>query len=76
MKRMRQPIRAICPETFQSDVTRCRCEGEIADVRLRAALALVFSDNRLDLVGGFVKKTQKTPKNELELARQRAKDVR
>jgi phage-related protein len=40
------------------------------------AIYVTASGKRMVIVRVFVKKTQKTPKNELEIARQRAKEVR
>jgi phage-related protein len=40
------------------------------------AIYVTASGKRMVIVRVFIKKTQKTPKNELEIARQRAKEVR
>lgn len=40
------------------------------------AIYVTASGRRVIIVKVFVKKTQKTPRNELEIARQRAKEVR
>jgi len=40
------------------------------------AIYVTASDRRVIIVRVFVKKTQKTPWNELEIARQRAKEIR
>lgn len=40
------------------------------------AIYVTASGRRVVIVRAFVKKTQKTPKAELEIARQRAKEVR
>jgi phage-related protein len=40
------------------------------------AIYVTASGRRVVIVRVFIKKTQKTPKHELELARQRAKEVR
>ncbi len=48
---MREAIGAHRAETLKRDVAGRRREGEVADVRLRATLALVFRDQVFDLVG-------------------------
>jgi phage-related protein len=40
------------------------------------AIYVTASRKRMVIVRVFIKKTQKTPKNELEIARQRAKEIR
>jgi len=40
------------------------------------AIYVTASGRRVIIVRVFVKKTQKTPRNELEIARQRAKEIR
>ncbi len=40
-----------------------------------ARILFVFSDGEIVLLNGFIKKTQKTPKQEIELARKRAKNI-
>jgi phage-related protein len=40
-----------------------------------ARILFVFSDGEIVLLNGFIKKTQKTPKQEIDLARKRAKKV-
>ncbi|HRA93144.1 MAG: type II toxin-antitoxin system RelE/ParE family toxin [Hyphomicrobiales bacterium] len=40
------------------------------------AIYVTASGKRVIIVRVFVKKTQKTPRNELEIARQRAKEIR
>lgn len=40
------------------------------------AIYVTASGKRVIVVRAFVKKSQKTPKNELELARQRAKEIK
>ena len=47
----------------------------ITDQRV-ARVILVVHTGRMVLLHGFVKKTRKTPKPDLELARQRAKEIR
>ena len=59
-----------------------RMEGKLWEVRVSAASGIsravyvTASGKRIVIVRVFVKKTQKTPQRELELARQRAKEVR
>ena len=57
-------------------------DGKLWELRIAGrdgisrAIYVTAAGQRVVIVRAFVKKTQKTPKNELELARQRAKDVR
>ena len=57
-------------------------EEKLWELRIRGkdgierAIYLTAVEKRLVIVRVFVKKTQKTPKQELELARQRAKEVK
>ena len=56
-------------------------EGEIWEIRTRldnriARLLFVVEDTSVVLLHGFIKKTQKTPANELDVARQRLKRMR
>jgi len=57
-------------------------DGKLWELRIAGrdgisrAIYVTATGQRVVIVRAFVKKTQKTPKNELELARQRAKDVR
>lgn len=57
-------------------------EDKLWELRLRGkddiarAIYVTAVKRRVVIVRVFVKKTQKTPKHELELARQRAKEVR
>ncbi len=57
-------------------------EEKLWELRIRGkdgiarAIYVTAVEKRLVIVRVFVKKTQKTPKHELELARQRAKEVR
>lgn len=56
-------------------------EGRIWEMRLRGregiarALYVTAIGRRVVILRAFVKKTQKTPRREIELARQRAKEV-
>jgi phage-related protein len=56
-------------------------EGRIWEMRLRGregiarALYVTTTGRRVVILRVFVKKTQKTPRHEIELARQRAKEV-
>jgi phage-related protein len=57
-------------------------EGRLWELRLTGrdgiarAITMTASGMRVVLVRAFVKKTQPTPRRELELARQRAREVR
>jgi phage-related protein len=57
-------------------------EGKLWEIRITAAsgisraIYVTASGQRVVIVRAFVKKTQKTPQRELELARERAKEVR
>lgn len=57
-------------------------EGKLWELRIRGkdgisrAIYVTASGKRVVIVRVFVKKTQKTPQHELELARQRAKEVK
>lgn len=57
-------------------------EGKLWEIRVKAAsgisraIYVTATGRRVVIVRAFVKKTQKTPQRELELARERAKEVR
>jgi phage-related protein len=57
-------------------------EGKLWELRVKAAsgisraIYVTATGKRVVIVRVFVKKTQKTPQRELELARERAKEVR
>jgi phage-related protein len=56
-------------------------DGEIWEIRTRldnriARILFVIEDGAVILLHGFIKKTQKTPTNELDLARQRLKRMK
>jgi phage-related protein len=57
-------------------------EGRLFELRLSAksgisrAIYVTVSGKRLVIVHAYIKKTEKMPKRHLELARQRAKDVK
>lgn len=57
-------------------------EDKLWELRIRGrdgiarTIYVTASGQRVVIVRAFVKKTQKTPKHDLELARQRAKDVK
>jgi phage-related protein len=67
-------------ETLPRDAVK-HLEGPLWELRLTGrdgisrAIYLTAQVKRVIVLRVFVKKTQKTPKSELELARQRAKDV-
>lgn len=54
--------------------------GGIWEVRSKldnriARVLFIFHDSKIILLNGFIKKTQKTPPQEIELARKRAKNL-
>lgn len=57
-------------------------DGKLWEIRVKGssgisrAIYVMASGRRVVIVRVFVKKTQKTPQHELELARERAKEVR
>jgi phage-related protein len=57
-------------------------DGKLWELRITGrdgisrAIYVTASGRRVIILRTFVKKTQKTPRNELEIARQRAKEVR
>lgn len=57
-------------------------DGKLWEIRVKAAsgisraIYVTATGRRVVIVRAFVKKTQKTPQHELELARMRAKEVR
>ncbi len=56
-------------------------DGEIWEVRSRlsegiARILFILDDNAMVLIHGFIKKQQKTPKLDLDLAKQRVKQLR
>lgn len=57
-------------------------DGKLWEIRVRAtsgisrAIYVTASGRRVVIIRAFIKKTQKTPQRELELARERAKEVR
>jgi phage-related protein len=57
-------------------------EGKLWEIRIKAvsgisrAIYVTARDQRVVIVRVFIKKSQKTPQRELELARERAKEVR
>ncbi len=62
-------------------VTTKHLEGKLWEIRIKAAsgisraIYVTATGQRVVIVRVFVKKTQKTPRRELELARERAKEV-
>lgn len=73
-------IEAVGFDALPADAVR-HLEDKLWELRLRGkdgiarAIYVTAVRRRVVIVRVFVKKTQKTPKHELELARQRAKDV-
>ena len=52
-------------------------DGPLWEIRMKSSRALYIreSDKRIIVVRAFVKKTQKTPRREIDLALRRAKDI-
>lgn len=73
-------IEAVGFQGLPSDTVK-HLEGKLWELRIRGkegiarAIYVTATGQRVVIVHAFVKKTQKTPKRELELARQRAKEV-
>jgi phage-related protein len=74
-------IEAVGFQGLPSDTIK-HLEAKLWELRIRGkdgiarAIYVTAVKQRVVIVRAFVKKTQKTPKHELELARQRAKEVR
>jgi len=68
-------------ENLPSTVVK-HLEGKLWEIRVKAssgiarAIYITATGRRVVIVRAFVKKTQKTPKRELEIARNRAKEVK
>lgn len=73
-------IEAVGLERLPHDAVK-HLEGKLWEIRVKAAsgisraIYVTATGRRVVIVRVFVKKTQKTPKHELELARLRAKEV-
>lgn len=73
-------IEAVGLERLPRDTVK-HLEGKLWEIRVKAAsgisraIYVTATGRRVVIVRVFVKKTQKTPKHELELARMRAKEV-
>ena len=78
--RMGSVLEAVGFEGLPSDTVK-HLEEKLWELRIRGrdgiarAVYVTAVKQRVVIVRVFVKKTQKTPKHELELARQRAKEV-
>jgi phage-related protein len=74
-------IETVGLERLPSDTVK-HLEGKLWEIRVSGisgisrAVYVTASGRRAVIVRAFVKKTQKMPQRELELARQRARDVR
>lgn len=74
-------IEAVGFQGLPSDTIK-HLEAKLWELRIRGkdgiarAIYVTAVKQRVVIVRAFVKKTQKTPKHELELARQRAKEVK
>lgn len=73
-------IEAVGLEALPHDTVK-HLEGKLWEIRVKAAsgisraIYVTASRRRVVIVRAFVKKTQKTPQRELEIARMRAKEV-
>lgn len=74
-------IESVGLEALPRDTVK-HLEGKLWEIRVKAAsgisraIYVTASGRRVVIVRAFVKKTQKTPQRELEIARERAKEVR
>lgn len=74
-------IEAVGLEALPHDTVK-HLEGKLWEIRVKAAsgisraIYVTASGRRVVIVRAFVKKTQKTPQRELEIARTRAKEVK
>lgn len=79
--RLSMMIEAVGLENLPRDAIK-HLEGKLWEMRVQAssgisrAVYVTASGKRVVIVRVFVKKTQRTPRHELELARERAKEVR
>ncbi|SMH62828.1 type II toxin-antitoxin system RelE/ParE family toxin [Azospirillum agricola] len=73
-------IEAVGLQNLPHDTVK-HLEGKLWEIRVKApsgisrAIYVTATEKRVVIVRVFVKKTQKTPRHELELARERAKEV-
>ncbi len=78
--RVTKLIEAVGFEGLPHDTVK-HLEGKLWEIRVKAssgisrAIYVTASGRRVVIVRAFVKKTQKTPQRELEIARARAKEV-
>ena len=79
--RISELIEAVGFQSLPSDTVK-HLEGKLWEIRIKTtsgisrAIYVTATGQRVVIVRVFVKKTQKTPQRELELARERAKEVR
>jgi len=79
--RFSQIISSVGLDRLPSEAVK-HLEGKLWELRIRGsagisrAIYVTAVGKRVVIVRVFVKKSQKTPKHELELARERARDVR
>lgn len=80
LARISELIEAVGFQSLPHDTTK-HLEGKLWEIRIKAAsgisraIYVTATGQRVVIVRVFVKKTQKTPQRELELARERAKEV-
>jgi phage-related protein len=78
--RISELIEAVGFQQLPHDTVK-HLEGKLWEIRIKAqsgisrAIYVTATGQRVVIVRVFVKKTQKTPQRELEIARQRAKEV-
>jgi phage-related protein len=79
--RVAQLIESVGLQNLPHDAVK-HLEGKLWEIRVKGAsgisraIYVTATGQRVVIVRAFVKKTQKTPLKELELARERAKEVR
>lgn len=79
--RVTELIAAVGPHNLPRDMVK-HLEEKLWEIRVQAAsgisraIYVTVTGQRVVIVRAFVKKTQKTPQRELEIARARAKEVR
>jgi phage-related protein len=80
LSRISELIEAVGFQSLPHETVR-HLGGKLWEIRIKAAsgisraIYVTATGRRVVIVRVFVKKTQKTPKQELELARERAKEV-
>jgi phage-related protein len=79
--RMTNLIESVGLERLPHDAIK-HLEGKLWEIRVKGAsgisraIYVTATGRRVVIIRAFVKKTQKTPQHELELARERAKEVK